>query len=1015
MSDMVATLWREFAVETEEHFEIIEPLLVASETQAVAPEDISQLFRSFHSVKGLARAMDMRAMETVGHHAENLLGLMRDGVCAFDAAAASLLLEAVDALKALREKAVNERADSDPPAELIARLEQAYAMLSGGGGTKAPASQTHAPKVQVQPQAAPPPRVEAQPPPPAEHAPLGPDPDMLRFYAEMVEQHLPDIARAATSEIDDAGARAAALESLESLEHATSVMGFEGLAAHLADLRRIVENNDAGGKMKAAGILGEIKVEIELLESEIPATITGTGLADRLRLALQSEVTGLIDGMVGVLHRMSDTSGTRVADTDATLAAELAMLARSSCMFFLFLNLHQASRLILMIEDVYGRAAAGELFLHPQILELTHEAVGRLHDVAQNMATKADIDEADVNALLERFRHSLLFGTECVDGADPVSALRRVLANFDISPDLVEILSAENIQDLVAAVHDGHNNLYEILAHFESSEEMTLNFVKWVKAEATAITNRTVFREGKTWFEFLIVSALVPPTVESRIAGIDPSGNSILVRCCKAKAQAGGALATTTPAAVTAVTTAAARAADPKGGAVVSAKATNVLRVRGETVDQLMAQIGEMVTIGNMLHVSASESGVQAALQHLKDYARVQANRPDVMGWVETIEGAVKAFQRSDEQLRSALSRLQDATLELRVVPVETVFNRFPRLVRDLSQALHKQVRLEMEGGEVRIDKAMVESLVDPLMHMVRNAIDHGIEPPEDRQAAGKPAAARLLLRASSRSNRVVIEIIDDGRGLNIERIRTKAVERGLVGAAEAARMGPKEIGRFIFAAGFSTAEQVTETSGRGVGMDVVNTNVLRLGGSVDVETTPGAGSTFTLQLPLSAAIQRVLMVEAGGRMMAIPERFLSEIHQAAAADYRTVKGRAAILLRQSFLPVFRLSELLGFGAGSAGEGSHRSVIVLVNGHQRIGIEVDKLMRRQELFVKEIHPKLASIPGVGGASIAGDGSVVLILDGDDLFRIAERSDVVAATTALPSPSAAVPALPPTIH
>jgi chemotaxis protein histidine kinase CheA len=319
-------------------------------------------------------------------------------------------------------------------------------------------------------------------------------------------------------------------------------------------------------------------------------------------------------------------------------------------------------------------------------------------------------------------------------------------------------------------------------------------------------------------------------------------------------------------------------------------------------------------------------------------------------------------------------------------------------MVRDIAQAQGKQVRLKTSGAEVRIDKGMVDLLLDPLMHMVRNAVDHGIENPERRQAAGKSPVATLHLAAVSRGNRVEIEITDDGSGIDVERIRRKAVDRGLVGAAEAARLSSGDVIDFIFAPGFSTAEQVSETSGRGVGMDVVRTNVLRLGGQISVNTRPGQGTTVLLQLPLSAAIQRVLMVEVAGRILAIPERFLSEIHEVDADSYQLVRGRPAILLRDKYLPVFRLTDLLGFTQVGENEScfTRRPLVVLARGRQRIGVEIERLHRRQELFIREIHPQLAAIPGVGGASISGDGKVVLIVDGDDLFGLAES----AATTGL---------------
>ncbi len=976
--DLAETLWREFAVETEEHFEIIEPLLVAAETQAIATGDIAQLFRSFHSVKGLSRAMDMRGMEEVAHNAENLLGLVRDGTTPLDGEAAALLLEAVDALKGLRETALTERSNASPPDGLIGRLEQVHAARAGHPASPAPTT----------PAPAPPPSPEPRPQSATEAPALGPDPDMLRFYGEMIEQHLPAITSMATVKITEASARDAAREGIEALLHATGVMGFEGLAESLEILRTLLggEPND-DVRFRVTDALGHIRSEIELIERELHAEIAGPALADRLSEALQAEVHAIVDGIMDVLSRFAGGEA-RSAESDEGLAAELAGLTRTACTFFLFLKLQQASRLMLMVEDIFTRVAGHEMYLYPELLVLTREVAALLTEVADGLGHWSDLDESTVGQILDRFRQALLVGSKEGAGADPVSALKRVLNDYDIGVELVEILSAENIQDMIAAVRGGRSNIYEIMAHLEGDEQMTLAFVEWVSHDATAITNRTVIVDGKTWFEFLIVSHLDTAQIEARVAAINPDGQNIRVRSCAAKAAAASAISTP----------AGGGRKPPEGktaGGGAQAKGSNVLRVRGETVDQLMAQVGEMVTIGNMLKATVSGGEIEGALARLRAMA-CHDNPQDVRA-LTVIEGALRAILSASDNFGGAVERLQDATLELRVVPIDTLFSRFSRVMRDIAQAKGKQVRLETEGAEVRIDKGMVDLLLDPLMHMVRNAVDHGVEMPDEREKAGKSPVARVRLSAVSRGNRVEIEVSDDGKGLDVERIRAKAIDRGLVGAAEAARLSTRQVTGFIFAPGFSTAEQVTETSGRGVGMDVVRTNILRLGGTIEVDTRPGEGSTITLQLPLSAAIQRVLMVEAAGKMLAIPERFLAEVHDAAANDIQLVRGRPAIVLRDEFLPIFHLTDLLGFRrAGGDDPVGRRSSVVLANGRHRIGVEVDRLHRRQELFVKEIHPSLAAIPGVGGASIAGDGKVVLIVDGDDLFRLAQSSPAATA-------------------
>jgi chemotaxis protein histidine kinase CheA len=345
----------------------------------------------------------------------------------------------------------------------------------------------------------------------------------------------------------------------------------------------------------------------------------------------------------------------------------------------------------------------------------------------------------------------------------------------------------------------------------------------------------------------------------------------------------------------------------------------------------------------------------------------------------------------TEERLSAGLSRLHQSALELRVVPVEVVFNRLPRLVRDLAQRQGKSIELVVEGHEVRVDRSMVEALADPLIHLVRNAVDHGIEPPEERRAAGKPERARLRLRAAKRGAKIDIEIADDGRGLNAEAIRAKAVARGLVTAARAAQLADEEIFQFIFAPGLSTAASVTETSGRGVGMDVVLNTVRRRNGDITLRSVRDRGTAFVLTLPVSAALQSTLIVRINGQSLAIPERHVIAVAEIEREAIRQVGAQRSTRYRDATLPLYSLAALLGItGEAPSAASSAQPIIVAGNGRQTIGLEVDEIEHRRELFLKPLHPLLAHFPTIGGASVVGDGRVVLVLDGEQLLDLAAR-------------------------
>jgi two-component system chemotaxis sensor kinase CheA len=286
-----------------------------------------------------------------------------------------------------------------------------------------------------------------------------------------------------------------------------------------------------------------------------------------------------------------------------------------------------------------------------------------------------------------------------------------------------------------------------------------------------------------------------------------------------------------------------------------------------------------------------------------------------------------------------------------------------------------------------RIDKSIVDLLVDPLMHMVRNALDHGVEPADQRVAAGKPARARLTLTAAERGNRVRLTVADDGRGLDRARILAKAIELGQVAPDAASRMSDAEVCRLILRPGFSTAEVVTELSGRGVGMDVVDSTLQRLGGAIDVETTPGHGTRFVLTIPISAALVRCLLVQVENQVFAIPDRQIAAVAEIGQADIDTVGEGRFFGYKNTAVPLHPLGRLLGLSEAERPQ-RHLPLVIATTGGEHIGLLVDQILRFQDLFLKDLHPMLAMIPVIGGASVLGDGRPVLVLDAYGLVSYA---------------------------
>ncbi len=351
-----------------------------------------------------------------------------------------------------------------------------------------------------------------------------------------------------------------------------------------------------------------------------------------------------------------------------------------------------------------------------------------------------------------------------------------------------------------------------------------------------------------------------------------------------------------------------------------------------------------------------------------------------------------QAYSVPLQRLSHITSDLQDGVMKTRMQPIGNAWAKLPRLVRDLARELGKKIELDMRGADTELDRQVLELIKDPLTHMVRNSGDHGLESTEERRKAGKPETGRIMLNAYHEGGHIIIEIADDGKGLNTARIREKAVAQGLASEAEVAAMSDREIHRFIFRAGFSTAAAVTAVSGRGVGMDVVKTNVERIGGTIDVHSVAGRGTTFTIKIPLTLAIVSALVVEVSGERFAIPQIGVLELVRVggtSGAQVERIKDAPVLRLRDRLLPLVSLAQVLGLeeeGAPKGTEGEVGFVVVTQVGPSLFGIIVDKLHDTEEIVVKPVPPILRHIGVFSGNTILGDGSVIMILDPNGIAR-----------------------------
>jgi two-component system chemotaxis sensor kinase CheA len=381
----------------------------------------------------------------------------------------------------------------------------------------------------------------------------------------------------------------------------------------------------------------------------------------------------------------------------------------------------------------------------------------------------------------------------------------------------------------------------------------------------------------------------------------------------------------------------------------------NILRVEAGRIDNVLNLVGELIIGKSMLQQALNEF----AKRYPKELLR--GKFADAM-----------AFQAR------VLNDLQRSVMKIRMVPVDQLFRRFPRMVRDVARQCGREVDLELSGQETDLDKGILDAIAEPLTHLVRNAISHGIEPAEERRSQGKAPRGRIRLHAYHQGNQVVVEIRDDGRGIDTQKIRNKAIELGMTTAEDTARLSEAETLDFIFRPGFSTAEQVTEVSGRGVGMDVVQSVLQRLKATIHVETHMGQGTTFRLKLPLTLAIIKALMFWVEKRLYAIPLNAVSQIARTRESEVHQVDNYEVLQLRNQVLPLLRL------GRSTAGDSDRQSiklfVLVITVGEKKYGLIVDALEGEEELVIKALDDQTFATDLVNGASILGDGKVVLILN-----------------------------------
>ena len=479
------------------------------------------------------------------------------------------------------------------------------------------------------------------------------------------------------------------------------------------------------------------------------------------------------------------------------------------------------------------------------------------------------------------------------------------------------------------------------------------------------------------------------------------------------------------------VATAAPAKVSPKAPATGASSGTHapsaVLRVDAKRIDYLLNLVSETVITKASLNQSAIEfsdlyNTFQGASSDYKDKIRKLLDK--LPSYLEKIKNghnineikqeigqeyaslfeifsdfdskmkhSVTKFKSSAQNLGRIAGELQEGVMKIRMVPISQIFSRFPRVVRDLSKDLHKNIQLVIEGEDTELDKSVVEDLLDPIMHCVRNALDHGIETPEVRKAAGKPEQGIMLLKASNEGNMIVIEVSDDGHGIDVERVKAKAVEKGILHPGK--KLTDIEAFQLVFAPGFSTSEKISNVSGRGVGLDVVKTHIEKLNGTVTVESEMNVGTRFIIKLPLTLAIIQGLLVRVGEQIYSIPITSVIESHRVKGEEIRCIDNYEVFNVREEVNSLLRLNRLFGIASNDTDEDGYNYIVIVGTEDKKVGLMVDSLIGEEDVVIKPLKDQFTSSPGIAGASILGDGSVSLIIDVGQLLELGLKHEMQA--------------------
>ncbi|MBI9080176.1 MAG: chemotaxis protein CheA [Pseudodesulfovibrio sp.] len=962
----------DFFVEAKEHLETIEPNLLELEKSPDNLGLLNEIFRPMHSLKGASGFLGLNKINGLAHKAENILDELRQGSMKVTGTIMDLILSATDALRTIVDNLETSGVEGDvDTAPIIARIEAA---LVGeldeecAAPIVEPANESISSEVvaesivvdtvnisEIE-------SIVTEPEPVFAAEDTGnnamtalfqpiPDPDFddtPYVLTTVGEGHLADFLEEAHEIIENLNRCLLALEGDP-----------DGSDEMINDTFRYFHNLKGN-----SGIIGFKELNSLTHEAET--------LLNKVRKGEISSSQGLIDLLLAAVDLIEELVGKVDVETNTVTPVDTSVMAQ-----------------ILQKVTQEGDASAVQGAIPNG--KATSESAVTAEDVA---VPAVDYDPEDVSLFIQtvnqQFEAAAVALAMLREDSSQTDIIDGLFRTFQTIQNSTGYMGLDEIKEYagrtVGLVDQGRKSdidfglMLDILdQEFEILKDMILKALEGITGSPLPDSVKNVVVPEPVQTKVSEPPLAPEPSFVSEPAPTPVSAPAV------SKPVPSPVAKSVPPAVKTPTSTAVGKSGKSVNQPPAKPKASSTIRVDHQKLDHLMNVIGELIINRNRYSMLA---------RALED-------------GVEEVHVVAQQLTETTYAMARISDNLQDTIMKVRMVPVQTVFSRFPRLVRDLSRKSGKQVELILEGEETEFDKSVVEEIGDPLVHLVRNAVDHGLEDEQERIKAGKKPKGHVWLRAYHKGNSVAIEVEDDGRGIDPDKLKQVAIRKGVITQEEANAMDDREALELIFAPGFSSAEKVTDISGRGVGMDVVKTNIKNLKGSVHTQSEIGKGTKLTLTLPLTLAIIDALMVQVAGDTFAIPLDAVSETTKIEVEKLSNINNRKAVTLRGEVLGVVELSELLGLPAAVEERDVLPMVVIQIN-DRRLGLVVDRLLERQEIVIKPLGQYLNnfSLKGLSGATIMGDGSVVLILDPHEIYSIStqlgRKQEPLVVAGALPS-------------